>query len=51
MKLTLIWCTSWLISATILFPCLFLSLLSEFKIDYHRKFQLWWYNEFLKNLK
>lgn len=46
-KSILIWIVSWIISALILCPCLFLSLLSGFKIDYHHKFHLWWYDEVL----
>ena len=46
-KSILIWIVSWIISALILYPCLFLSLLSWFKIDYHHKFHLWWGNEVL----
>ena len=46
-KSILFWIVSWIISALILFPCLFLNLLSGFKIDYHHKFHLWWYDEVL----
>lgn len=46
-ELILIWIISWIISSLILYPCLFLSLLSGFKIDYHYKFHLWWGNEVL----
>lgn len=45
-KSILFWIVSWIISALILFPCLFLNLLSGFKIDYHHKFH-WWYDEVL----
>jgi len=33
---------SWLISALILIPCLILSMLSKFTLDYHYQFHLWW---------
>ena len=46
-KSILIMLVSWIISALILYPCLFLSLLSGFKIDYHYKFHLWWGSEVL----
>ena len=41
---------SLLISALILYPCLFLSVLSGFKVDYHYKFHLWWGKEVLDKL-
>ncbi len=45
------WAISWVISALILIPCMILSVLSGFKSDYHHKFHLWWYDEFLSKLK
>jgi hypothetical protein len=44
------WIISWLISAFILIPCLFLSILNGFKVDYHHKFHIWWYDEFLSKM-
>lgn len=51
MKAFIFWLTSFLISALILYPCLFLSLLSGFKVDYHYKFHLWWYDEVLSQFE
>jgi hypothetical protein len=47
LKLILIVIISFIISALIFFPCMLLSLISRFKIDYHHKFHLWWYEEVL----
>jgi hypothetical protein len=41
---------SLLISAFILYPCLFLSLIGGFKVDYHHRFHLWWGKEFLDKM-
>lgn len=50
MKIILVWIISFIISANILIPCIFLTILSGFKIDYHHKFHLWWYGEILSKL-
>ena len=50
MKAQLFWLISWLISGLILVPCLILTVLSGFKIDYHFKFHKWWYIKFLIKL-
>jgi hypothetical protein len=50
MKAIIFWIISWIISALILFPCLFLSLLSGFKVDYHHEFHMWWWNKYLEKL-
>ncbi|MCK9415768.1 hypothetical protein M0Q97_03805 [Candidatus Dojkabacteria bacterium] len=47
---TLIWLISWLISGILLYPCAILSILSGFKIDYHFKFHLWWYDIILSKI-
>lgn len=47
MKTNLIIIISWIISAILLFPCLFLSMLSMFTIDYHYMFHIWWANNVL----
>jgi len=38
----IIWCGSWLLSAILLIPCLFLSLCYGFHRDFHFEFHLWW---------
>jgi hypothetical protein len=51
MKKNLFWIISWVISALILFPCLVLSILDGFKVDYHHEFHIWWYSKVLINFK
>jgi len=51
MKKTIFWIVSWIISALILIPCEFLSLINGFKTDYHYEFHLWWYEKYLNKLK
>jgi len=46
----LTWIISWIISALLVIPCMILSLISGFKIDYHHQFHLWWYKKFLESL-
>ncbi len=50
MRKIIVWIVSWIISSLILYTCLFLSVLSGFKVDYHHKFHLWWYDEVLNKL-
>jgi hypothetical protein len=49
LRFLIVFIISWFISALILWPCLFLNLLSGFKIDYHFRFHQWWGEEFLKD--
>jgi len=45
-----IWSISWLISAILLIPCLFISLFVGFKRDFHFEFHLWWTKKVLAPL-
>ena len=50
MKKILVWTISWIISALILVPCVFLSLIYGFKRDFHFEFHKWWGKEVLDKL-
>lgn len=47
----LIWLISWIISGILLYPCIFLSILSGFKNDYHFKFQKYWYKHIIQQFE